>query len=169
MYLVFVKIGEFIFTIETEKFPMRPNMKLNVITNYFKCGIQLSLNGTPVNTREEKCYKTLHSFKTSLSTISLVKGVNRLDFIISKQVSPVTVLVFLWFVVNLNFASEIKFILSKDANLMGASEENALFIQFNYWTIQEQFNYCIYFGKFICFELLFMRDTHWSFIVSYQN
>ena len=47
------------------------------------------------NRQEEKCYKVLHAFNTSLGQLNLVMNVNRSDFKNSKQISPVMVLVFL--------------------------------------------------------------------------
>ena len=43
-----------------------------------------------INTEEKKCCAMFHTFKLSLGRLNFVKNVNRSDYKISKEISPVT-------------------------------------------------------------------------------
>ena len=60
----------------------------------------MSLHSAPENTDEGKCYETLHTFKLPLVILSLIKNVNRSDFNISKQMSPILVDLHLLVILN---------------------------------------------------------------------
>ena len=54
-----------------------------------KRGFYLTLHAAAGQTEQEKCYEMFYIFKLSLTPLNLVKHINRSDFKISKQISPV--------------------------------------------------------------------------------
>ena len=79
LYLAFALIGNF--------FHSRNRKNLVVYPTCF----HLNPYATLGNTEEDKWYKIFQTFKTSLGLLSLLKNINRSDFEISQQISPVTV------------------------------------------------------------------------------
>ena len=80
--------------IETEKTFRLPCIKSNETTISLKGGFHSSLYVASGNTKEEKCYETFHTLTTftlSLGPLNIVINVNRSDFNIFKQISPVAV------------------------------------------------------------------------------
>ena len=68
-----------------------PCIKFNATIILLKHVFHLSLHAAKRNTEKKKYYESFYTSKFSSSLLNLVKNVNKPDFEVSKQISPIKV------------------------------------------------------------------------------